>query len=250
MKEISAEVRIYEKEVVGHLEHLERSLHRCPVCRGEVSLEPLFSVGERPKGRVHLKRKKRSASFARRAMFSMPSERSALSSLPRRNSPHFVQAVPLPRPVLWLSHCSRRSRGADCRRRREVRGMRRIVLYLLGVVVMLAVARWGGDGSAAADEASPGIQGAWSWTLRNNLGSVSGTVEFIQEANTLTGMFTDSSGSYPLTGTIDGSSVSFTISPGGGTITFKGSLKAEEAKIAAGAQSSSGQMGMWTATRQ
>jgi predicted Zn-ribbon and HTH transcriptional regulator len=74
LKEISGEVRISEKEVLGHLEHLERSLPnlgcalavepaecgrcgfvfskrerlkkpgRCPVCRGEVIHEPLFSV--------------------------------------------------------------------------------------------------------------------------------------------------------------------------------------------------------------
>ena len=74
LKEISGEVRISEKDVVGHLEHLERSLHhqgcalavepaecgrcgfvfakrerlkkpgRCPVCRGEVIHEPLYSV--------------------------------------------------------------------------------------------------------------------------------------------------------------------------------------------------------------
>jgi len=76
LKEISGEVRISEKDVLGHLEHLERSLHRqgcslvvepaecgrcgfvftkrerlkkpgrCPVCRGEVIHEPLFSVRE------------------------------------------------------------------------------------------------------------------------------------------------------------------------------------------------------------
>jgi transcriptional regulator len=74
LKEISGEVRISEKEVIGHL---ERSLHhqgcalvvepaecgrcgfvfakrdrlkkpgRCPVCRGEVIHEPRFSVRER-----------------------------------------------------------------------------------------------------------------------------------------------------------------------------------------------------------
>ena len=77
LKEISGEVRISEKEILGHLEHLERSLHgqggalvvepaecgrcgfvfakrerlrkpgRCPVCRGEMIHEPLFSVRER-----------------------------------------------------------------------------------------------------------------------------------------------------------------------------------------------------------
>ncbi len=73
-KEISAGVRIPEKEVLGHLDHLRKSLHRegrrvdvtpaeclgcgfvfrkrerfgrpgrCPVCRGESVTEPLFSV--------------------------------------------------------------------------------------------------------------------------------------------------------------------------------------------------------------
>lgn len=77
VKEISGEVRIAEKDVIGHLEHLERSLPhqgfelavvpaecgrcgfvfakrqrlrkpgRCPVCRGEHIHEPLFSVRER-----------------------------------------------------------------------------------------------------------------------------------------------------------------------------------------------------------
>lgn len=76
-KEISGEVRISEKEVLTHLEHLERSLPhegcvlvvtaaecakcgfvfskrerlkkpgRCPKCRGEQIHEPLFSVGEK-----------------------------------------------------------------------------------------------------------------------------------------------------------------------------------------------------------
>jgi hypothetical protein len=82
--------------------------------------------------------------------------------------------------------------------------MRRISRYLLAVVVMVMVTRWGGGASASAEEASPSIQGKWSWTLRNKLGS----------------------------------------------ITFQGSLKAEEAKIAAGAQSSSGQMGLWVAIKQ
>lgn len=74
LKDISGELRISEKDVVGHLEHLERSLPRqgfalavepaecgrcgfvfskrerlkkpgrCPVCRGEQIHEPLFSV--------------------------------------------------------------------------------------------------------------------------------------------------------------------------------------------------------------
>ncbi len=73
-KEISADVRIPEKEVYGHLDHLRKALHRegrrvdvtpaeclacgfvfrkrerfgrpgrCPVCRGESVSEPLFSV--------------------------------------------------------------------------------------------------------------------------------------------------------------------------------------------------------------
>ncbi len=73
-KELSADVRIPEKEVYGHLDHLRRSLHRegrrvgvtpaeclacgfvfrkrerferpgrCPVCRGESVSEPLFFV--------------------------------------------------------------------------------------------------------------------------------------------------------------------------------------------------------------
>jgi hypothetical protein len=62
----------------------------------------------------------------------------------------------------------------------------------------------------------------------------------MQDTKTVTRMFTDSSGSYPLSGKIDGNVVSFTTSPGGGTMAFRGSLKAEEAKIAAGAQSFSG----------
>ena len=77
LKEISAQVRVSEKDVLGHLGHLERSLHRqggallgqpaecgrcgfvfakrdrlrkpgrCPVCRGETIHEPLFSLRER-----------------------------------------------------------------------------------------------------------------------------------------------------------------------------------------------------------
>ena len=77
LKEISGEARISEKEVLGHLEHLERSLPhlgcelavspaecgrcgfvfskrerlkkpgRCPVCRSELIHEPLFSVRAR-----------------------------------------------------------------------------------------------------------------------------------------------------------------------------------------------------------
>ncbi len=73
-KEVSADVRIPEKEVVGHLEHLRKSLRRegrrvvvtpaechacgfvfrkrerfekpgrCPVCRGESVSEPLYFV--------------------------------------------------------------------------------------------------------------------------------------------------------------------------------------------------------------
>lgn len=75
-REISADVRIPEKEVSGHLDHLRKSLHRegrrvavtpaeclacgfvfrkrerfgkpgrCPVCRGESVTEPLFFVPE------------------------------------------------------------------------------------------------------------------------------------------------------------------------------------------------------------
>lgn len=77
LREISRAVRASEKEVVGHLEHLERSLvgegsrfivtpaecekcgfvfkkrkrlkkpSRCPLCRGETVSEPLFSVRRR-----------------------------------------------------------------------------------------------------------------------------------------------------------------------------------------------------------
>ena len=73
-KEISAEVRIAEKEVYSHLEHIRLSLHatggmlqitpaecrtcgfvftkrgrltkpgKCPVCRHEAILEPLFTI--------------------------------------------------------------------------------------------------------------------------------------------------------------------------------------------------------------
>ncbi|HWI40131.1 MAG TPA: transcriptional regulator [Verrucomicrobiae bacterium] len=73
-KEISVAVRVAEKEVYGHLEHIRRSLHaaggalevtpaecrrcgftfsarerltppgRCPACRHEGILEPLFSI--------------------------------------------------------------------------------------------------------------------------------------------------------------------------------------------------------------
>ncbi len=76
-REISADVRIPEKEVYGHLDHLRRSLHRvgrriavtpaecrgcgfifrkrerfekpgrCPVCRGESVSEPLYFAAER-----------------------------------------------------------------------------------------------------------------------------------------------------------------------------------------------------------
>ncbi len=75
-KELSADVRIPEKEVFGHLDHLRKSLHRegrrvsvtpaechacgfvfrkrerfekpgrCPVCRGESVSDPRFSVAE------------------------------------------------------------------------------------------------------------------------------------------------------------------------------------------------------------
>lgn len=77
LREISGAARISEKDALGHLEHLERSLRRqggelvvapaecgrcgfvfskrerlkkpgrCPVCRGEVIHEPLFRVRER-----------------------------------------------------------------------------------------------------------------------------------------------------------------------------------------------------------
>jgi hypothetical protein len=77
LKEISGEVRISEKDVLGHLVHLERSVRnegcelavtpaecgrcgfvfskrerlkkpgRCPVCRSELIHEPLYSVRER-----------------------------------------------------------------------------------------------------------------------------------------------------------------------------------------------------------
>lgn len=73
-KDISAEVHIPEKDVYGHLEHIERSMHatghhltvipaecekcgfvfkkrerlkkpgRCPVCKEEKIQEPLFSI--------------------------------------------------------------------------------------------------------------------------------------------------------------------------------------------------------------
>ena len=73
-KDISSEIRIAEKEVYGHLEHIRRSIHttggilevtpaecrncgfvfvkrdrltppgKCPVCRSETILEPLFSI--------------------------------------------------------------------------------------------------------------------------------------------------------------------------------------------------------------
>jgi predicted Zn-ribbon and HTH transcriptional regulator len=75
-KEISAAVMISEREVYGHLEHILRSYRRdhtlkiepaqckkcgftfrkreklkkpgkCPVCRGESIMEPLFSIGQR-----------------------------------------------------------------------------------------------------------------------------------------------------------------------------------------------------------
>ncbi len=81
--QISAEVRIPVKDVYGHLEHIRHSIHvsgallqltpaecracgfvftkrdrltppsRCPVCRHEALLEPLFAIGwprERPPG--------------------------------------------------------------------------------------------------------------------------------------------------------------------------------------------------------
>ncbi len=75
-KEISAEVRISEKEVYEHLEHIQRSMNKkehhlmiksaecmkcgfvfakrerlkkpgkCPVCKGELIQEPLFSISK------------------------------------------------------------------------------------------------------------------------------------------------------------------------------------------------------------
>jgi hypothetical protein len=116
--------------------------------------------------------------------------------------------------------------------------------------MMFSTVGWAGHGSASADEVPQwNIQGKWSWILKDKSGSTTGTVDFVQIANVLTGMFTvDNSGAYVLDGTIDGIKVKLAIAVGEETITFQG-LVNTEGNIMAGAKSSGGKTGTWQATR-
>jgi len=128
--------------------------------------------------------------------------------------------------------------------------MQRFRLVLFAVVLMFSVTVCGGGGPASADEGTQLIvQGKWNWVLSNNVGSTTGTVDFTQSSNVLTGVLTDNSGAYPLNGTLDGGDVKFIVSIGGGTLTFTGAVNKEGTTITTTVESSSGQMGVWKAAR-
>ncbi|MBP1636550.1 MAG: hypothetical protein H6Q10_3124 [Acidobacteria bacterium] len=125
--------------------------------------------------------------------------------------------------------------------------MRRIVV-LLALAAVTAVPALAQD---AAKDQKVDVTGAWEMSVDSPMGAMTMTLDFKQEGETLTGTQVSDFGENPLTGTVKGAEITFTISfdtpDGRMSITHKGQVDGDAITGTA-----DGPMGSinWTAKRK
>ena len=113
---------------------------------------------------------------------------------------------------------------------------------------------------AAGTSAAPGVQvtglnisGAWSFTVETQAGSGSPTFTFKQEGETLTGTYKGQFGEAPLTGTVKGNNINFSIKVNAQgqdvTIVYSGAIESKDSMKGKVSIAEMGE-GTWTAKRK
>jgi hypothetical protein len=104
-------------------------------------------------------------------------------------------------------------------------------LYLIFFVCLLAAPLLLAQDSDSNNSQTTNIGGAWQLSWQGRGGSQQATVQIQQDGSKLSGTFQQSAGSSPLTGSVDGNNVSFSVQMQGRrtiTLAFTGSINGDK----------------------
>jgi len=122
---------------------------------------------------------------------------------------------------------------------------------IIGTVIALALLAAVATAARAADEAPANVAGTWQFTADSPQGTFTATLTIQQDGGTLKGTQKSDFGEIPITGTVKGNAIQFTVnldSPNGSfTVVHDGTVTGDTMKGTFKMNDSSGN---WSATRQ
>jgi hypothetical protein len=122
---------------------------------------------------------------------------------------------------------------------------------IVGAVVALALLAAFGAIARAADDAPANVAGTWQFSADSAQGTFNATLTIEQDGGTLKGTQKSDFGEIPITGTIKGNAIQFTVtvnSPNGSfTVVHDGTVSGDTMK---GTFKMNDSSGSWSATRQ